>query len=87
VLGRLIVALEVDLEIFDEVLKPFLDVELSENIVKPNLNLDDDSPIQKRGTINILIVNKSNRIPLLLCLYLIETRLFHSLFLPKAIAL
>jgi hypothetical protein len=66
VLGRLIVALEVDLEIFDEVLKPFLDVELSENIVKPNLNLDDDSPIQKRGTINILIVNKSNRIPLLI---------------------
>jgi hypothetical protein len=45
----LILAFKVDLEIFDEVLKPLLDVELGENIVKHNFNLDDDSPIQKKN--------------------------------------
>jgi hypothetical protein len=45
VLGRPIFALEVDLKIFDEVLKPFLDAKLDEIIVQPVFNLDDDSPI------------------------------------------
>jgi hypothetical protein len=45
VLGRPILALEVDLKIFDEVLKPFLDAKLDEIIVQPVFNLDDDSPI------------------------------------------
>jgi hypothetical protein len=42
-LGRSILAL--DSKIFDEVLKPLLDAELGENIVKPSFNLDDDYPI------------------------------------------
>ncbi len=44
--------IEVDLEIFDEVLKSFLDAELSKNIVMPIFNLDDNFPIQKKATIN-----------------------------------
>ncbi len=51
-LGRSILALEVDYEIFDEVFKPFLDAKSSENIVKPSFNLDDNSPIQKKIVIN-----------------------------------
>lgn len=53
VLGRLIIALEVDLEIFDEVLKPLFDAESSENIIKPNFNLDDDSLIQRTAIVNL----------------------------------
>jgi hypothetical protein len=52
VLGRPILALEVDSEIFYEVLKPFLDVELGKNIVRPIFNLDDNFPIQKKAKIN-----------------------------------
>jgi hypothetical protein len=52
-LGRLILALKVDLKIFDEVLKPLLDVDLGENIVKPSFNLDDNSPIQKKARVNL----------------------------------
>jgi hypothetical protein len=36
---------EVDSKIFDQVLKPLLDVKLGENIMKLVFNLDDDSPI------------------------------------------
>jgi hypothetical protein len=43
VLGRPILALEVDSEIFDEVLKPFLVAESNGTIVLPIFNLDDDS--------------------------------------------
>jgi len=56
VLGRPILAFEVDPKIFDEVLKPLLDVKSGENFVRPSFNLDDDSPI----------VSKFNRIPLLM---------------------
>ncbi len=52
----MILTLKVDSKIFDEVLKPLLDVELGENFVKPGFNLDDDSPI----------VNKFNHIALLM---------------------
>jgi len=52
-LGRPILALEVDSEIFDEVLKPLFEVELGENIVKSCFNLDDNSPIQKKARINL----------------------------------
>jgi hypothetical protein len=52
-LGRLILALKVDLKIFDEVLKPLLDVDLGENIVKPSFNLDDNFPIQKKARVNL----------------------------------
>jgi hypothetical protein len=52
-LGRPILALEVDSKIFDEVLKPLLDVELGETIVRPIFNLDDNSPIQKIVRINL----------------------------------
>jgi hypothetical protein len=44
-LGRCILALEADLEIFDEILKPLLDAKSGETIVWPIFNLDDDSPI------------------------------------------
>jgi hypothetical protein len=44
-LGRPILALKVDSEIFDEVLKPFLVAELGGTIVLHVFNLDDDSPI------------------------------------------
>jgi hypothetical protein len=44
--------IEVDLEIFDEVLKSFLDAELGKNIVMPIFNLDDNFPIQKKAIIN-----------------------------------
>jgi hypothetical protein len=43
-LRRLILAFKVDLEIFDEVLKPFLDVESSENIIKLVFNLETILP-------------------------------------------
>jgi hypothetical protein len=36
-----------------KVIKPLLDVELGEDIVKFYFNLDDDSPIQKRVRINV----------------------------------
>jgi hypothetical protein len=52
-LKRSILVLEANLEILDEVLKPLLDVELRENIVKLGFNLDDNSPIQKRAKINL----------------------------------
>jgi hypothetical protein len=45
-LGRPILAPEVDSKIFDEVLKPFLDVDLGKTIVRPIFNLDNDSPIK-----------------------------------------
>jgi hypothetical protein len=45
VLGKSILALEVDSKIFHEVLKPFLDAKLGENIVSLNFNLDKDFPI------------------------------------------
>jgi hypothetical protein len=48
-----ILALEADLEIFDEMLKPLLDSDLSETIVQPIFNLDDNSPIKKRVRINL----------------------------------
>jgi hypothetical protein len=44
-LGRPILVLKVDSKIFDQVLKPLLDVELGENIMRFVFNLDDDSPI------------------------------------------
>jgi hypothetical protein len=44
-LGRPILAFEVNLKIFDEVLKPLLDVELDKIIIWHVFNLDDDSPI------------------------------------------
>jgi hypothetical protein len=47
-LGRQILIIEVDSKIFDEVLKPFLDVKSGENV----FNLDDDSPIEKKTKIN-----------------------------------
>jgi hypothetical protein len=47
--GKSILALKADSKIFDEVLKPLLDVESGKNIVKPIFNLDDDSPIHKRA--------------------------------------
>ncbi len=52
-LGRSILALELDSKIFDEVLKPLLDVNLGETIVQPIFNLDDNSPIKKRTKINL----------------------------------
>jgi hypothetical protein len=52
-LGRPILALEVDSKIFDEVLKPLLDADSSEIIVRHVFNLDDDSPIKKRTRINL----------------------------------
>jgi hypothetical protein len=52
-LGRPILALEADSKIFDEVLKPLLDVDLSETIVRPIFNLDDNSPIKKITKINL----------------------------------
>jgi hypothetical protein len=51
-LGRPILALEADLEIFDEVLKPLLDAKSSKTIVWLVFNLDDDSPIKKKTIIN-----------------------------------
>ncbi len=51
-LGRPILALEVDLKIFDEMLKPLLDVNLGEIIVRPIFNFDDNYPIKKRTKIN-----------------------------------
>jgi hypothetical protein len=45
VLGRLILAFEVDSKTFDEVLKPLLDAKLGENIVRPIFTRNDDSPI------------------------------------------
>jgi len=53
VLGRPIFALEVDSKIFDKVLKPLLDVDSSEIIVRLVFNLDDDSPIKKRTRIDL----------------------------------
>ncbi len=54
VLGRPTLALEANLKIFDEVLKPFFDAKLSEtNIVRSVFNLGDDSPIHKRARINL----------------------------------
>jgi hypothetical protein len=53
VLGRLILALKPDSEIYDEVLKPFLDAKSSETITQLVFNLDDNSPIQKRARINL----------------------------------
>jgi hypothetical protein len=47
-LGRLILALKVNLKIFDEVLKPLLDVDLGENIVKPNLTLMTILPSKRK---------------------------------------
>jgi hypothetical protein len=44
-LGRPILALDADLEMFDEVLKPLLDVESSGTIVWPIFNHDDNFPI------------------------------------------
>ncbi len=52
-LRRPILVLEVNSKILDEVLKPLLDVELGENIIKFGFNLDDNSPIQKRAKINL----------------------------------
>jgi hypothetical protein len=46
-LGRPILALEANSEIFDEMLKPLLDANLGKIIVQHVFNLDDDSPIQK----------------------------------------
>jgi hypothetical protein len=51
--GKPIFALEVDSEIFDEVLKPLLDANLGKIIVRPIFNLDDDSPIKKKIRINL----------------------------------
>jgi hypothetical protein len=51
-LGRPILALKVDSKIFDEVLKPLLDVELGKIIIQLVFNLDDYSPIQKKVKIN-----------------------------------
>jgi hypothetical protein len=51
-LGRQILIVEVDSKIFDEVLKPFLDVKSGKNIIKHVFNLDDDFPIQKKTKIN-----------------------------------
>ncbi len=45
--------MEVDSNIFHEVFKPLLDVESNENIVRPNFNLDEDSPIQKKAKIDL----------------------------------
>jgi hypothetical protein len=48
-LRRPILALEANSKIFDEVMNPLLDAELSKtNIVRLVFNLDDDSPIQKK---------------------------------------
>ncbi len=44
-LGKSILALEVDSKLFHQVLKPLLDAESCENIVKPSFNLDEDFPI------------------------------------------
>jgi hypothetical protein len=52
-LGRPILALEAYSEIFDEVLKPLLDVNLGETIVWPIFNLDDNPPIKKKTKINL----------------------------------
>jgi hypothetical protein len=40
-------ALEVDQDIFDEMLKPLLDVKSGKIVVYPFFNLDDDFPIKK----------------------------------------
>jgi hypothetical protein len=53
VLDRLIFALEIDSKVFHEILKPLLDAESSENIVRPSFNLDEDSPIPKKAIINL----------------------------------
>lgn len=53
VFGRPILALEVDSEIFYEVLKPLLDANLGKVVVRPIFNLDDDSPIKKKIRINL----------------------------------
>jgi hypothetical protein len=52
-LGRPILALEVDQNIFDEMLKPLLDVKSSKIVVYHVFNLDDDFPIKKRTKINV----------------------------------
>jgi hypothetical protein len=52
VLGRPILALEVNSEIFYQALKPLLDANLGKTIVQPIFNLDDNSPIKKRSRIN-----------------------------------
>jgi hypothetical protein len=49
VLGRPILSLKADSKIFDEVMKPLLDVELGKNIVKHVFNLDDNFPILKKA--------------------------------------
>jgi hypothetical protein len=48
-LGRPILALEVDSKIFDEVLKPLLDVKSIEIIVRPIFNLDEKFLVQKKN--------------------------------------
>jgi hypothetical protein len=53
VLQRPILALEADLEIFDEMLKPLLDSNSGKTIVQHVFNLDDNSPIKKRSRINL----------------------------------
>jgi hypothetical protein len=53
VLGRPILALEANSEIFYEVLKPLLNANLGETIVWLVFNLDDNSPIKKRSKINL----------------------------------
>jgi hypothetical protein len=45
VLWKPILALEANSKIFDEVLKPLLDVNSSKTIVQPIFNLDDGYPI------------------------------------------
>jgi hypothetical protein len=52
-LGRPILALKADSNIFDEKLKPLLDAKSSENIVRPSFNFDENSPIQKKAKINL----------------------------------
>lgn len=58
-LGRPILTLEVDSEIFDE---PLLDADSGKTIVCFIFNLNDDSPIQKRTKLT-LIVNKFGMYP------------------------
>jgi hypothetical protein len=52
-LGRSILALKANSEIFEELLNPILDAKLGETIVGPIFNLDDNSPIQKLTKISL----------------------------------
>jgi len=52
-LKRSIFALKVDLEIFDEMLKPLLDADSNKTILRHVFNLDDNPPIKKRSRINL----------------------------------